>query len=144
MRSARDCFDPYRTLKKLLYFHNSLKRTKTIHTKTKLVRFSTALLMSGCLLFMTGINFFVYGSGKQLSMIEQSDTGCMPEDEAPGKPAEEKSSAGNQNNIQEEYVHELHLLKTGASAARPLKYCLLDEARLSIVHFELISPPPDL
>ena len=131
------------SLKKLLYFHNSLKRTKTIQTKTKLIRFATALLMSSCLLFLTGINFFVYGTGKQLSMMEQSDAG-MPEDEAPGKPAEEKSSAGNQNNMQEEYVHELHLLKTGASASNPLKYCLLDEARLAIVHFELISPPPDL
>ncbi|HNU86897.1 MAG TPA: hypothetical protein PKJ94_01315 [Ferruginibacter sp.] len=120
-----------------------MKRTKTIQTKTKAIRFATALLMSGCLFFLTGINFFVYGTGKQPGMIEQSDAG-LPEDEAPGKPAEEKSSAGNQGNMQEEYVHEFHPLKTGTSASNPLKYCLLDEARLAIVHFELISPPPDL
>lgn len=99
--------------------------------------------MSGCLLFLTGINFIVYETGRQLSMIEQSDAD-MPEDETPGKPAEEKSSTGNQNNMQEEYVHELHLLKTYASAVNPTRYRLLDEARLAIVHFELISPPPDL
>jgi len=118
-----------------------VERSKTIQIKAKLVRFTTALLMCGCILFLTGINFFVYSNSKPICLVEQTDADG-PKDEAPEKPVEEKSS--NISNIQEEYVHELHLLQGFAATGNTLKYCLLDEARLTIVHFELISPPPDL
>ncbi|HAO47232.1 MAG TPA: hypothetical protein DCQ97_09915 [Chitinophagaceae bacterium] len=119
-----------------------MKAANTISTKAKLVRFVTAVLMCGCLLFLTGINFFVYGSGKQVCMVEQQPDSDEPEEKAPEKPVEEKSS--NTSNIQEEYVHELHLQQGFAATGESLKYNLLDEAKLAIVHFELTSPPPDL
>lgn len=76
-------------------------------------------------------------------MVEQAAETGEPGNSTPEKPVEEKSSAGG-ISIQEEYVHELHLQQGFAAAENPLNYCLLDEAKLSIVHFELISPPPDL
>lgn len=76
-------------------------------------------------------------------MIEQPAETNEPGSNSPEKPVEEKSSTGG-ISIQEEYVHELHLQQGFAAAENPLKYSLIDEAKLSIVHFELVSPPPDL
>lgn len=74
-------------------------------------------------------------------MEQQSASGN--DEKAPENPVEEK--AGNSlSSIQEEYIHELHILQGMASTAEPLKYCLQDDARLAIVHFELVTPPPDL
>ncbi|MBK7376780.1 MAG: hypothetical protein KTQ13_00925 [Ferruginibacter sp.] len=118
-----------------------MQRSRSIQTKAKLVRFTTAIFLCGCLLFLTGINFLVYGNSNTVCMFEQADTGG-PKDEAPEKPVEEKSSGVS--NMQEEYVHEQHLLRGLTAADNTFKYFLMDEARLAIVHFELISPPPDL
>lgn len=76
-------------------------------------------------------------------MVEQAADNSGSAENAPEKPVEEKSSAGS-INIQEEYVHELHSHQAVVIAGNASKYCLLDEARLAIVHFDLTSPPPDL
>lgn len=99
--------------------------------------------MCSCLVFLTGINFIVYGSdAKSISMALQAAEENASDETSPEKPAEGKSSTGSVS-IQEEYVHEISLIHNLASVDDPKQYRLLHDARLAIVHFELLSPPPN-
>ncbi len=101
-------------------------------------------MMCSCLLFLTGINFIVYGShAKSISIALQLAGQNASDETSPEKPVEEKSSSGSVN-LQEEYVHEFRLVHSLLTVDNTKQYHILDEAKLAIVHFELISPPPDL
>ena len=127
-----------------MYFYASLKNKNDISFKNELLRYVAAIVMCSCLLFLTGINFIVYSADTKTISIALDTSGDNTSDEIPSeKPVEEKSSTSSVS-IQEEYVHEMHSLQNNAGADIALNYSLLDEAKLSIVHFELISPPPDL
>ncbi len=65
------------------------------------------------------------------------------DESSPEKPAEGKSSI-NSVSIQEEYVHEISFVSSLTLVDNPRQYRLLDAARLAIVHFELLSPPPNV
>ncbi|MFZ1370635.1 MAG: hypothetical protein WAR78_09635 [Ferruginibacter sp.] len=120
-----------------------MKKKNNISYKTTLLKYTAALLMCGCLLFLTGINFIVYGAdAKSISIALQAAENSASDESSPEKPAEGKSSTGTVN-IQEEYVHEISLIHSLALVDDPKQYRLLDDARLAIVHFELLSPPPN-
>jgi len=95
--------------------------------------------MCSCLVFLTGINFIVYGNPSNSISIALE---AASDETSPEKPGEGKSSTGSVS-IQEEYVHEISLIHNLASVDDPRQYRLLDDARLAIVHFELLSPPPN-
>lgn len=100
--------------------------------------------MCSCLLLLTGINFIVYDShSKSISLALQATNNIAADETLPEKPIEEKSASGNLN-IQEEYVHDMKLTHILSSIDDDRNYRLIDEANLATVHFELISPPPDL
>jgi hypothetical protein len=120
-----------------------VKKTNNISLKENLLKYTAALIMCSCMVFLTGINFIVYGSHAKTICITAATTEELPDESTPEKPVEEKP-ASNNVSIQEEYVHELHSLYNTVTVDNTLKYSLLDEARLTIVHFELVSPPPDI
>lgn len=100
--------------------------------------------MCSCLLFLTGINFIVYSDYAKSSgiVLEAAEENASSET-SPEKPAEGKSSTSSVN-IQEEYVHEMGIVNNLAPVEDPKQYRLLDDAQLAIVHFELLSPPPNI
>ena len=126
-----------------MYFYDLLKIENTISIKHQLLKYAAATVMCGCLFFLTGINFIIYGSDAQIiSIVLEAAEENASDESSPEKPAEEKSSTGSVS-IQEEYVHEVSLNHRLAAVDNPIQYQLLDDARLAIVHFELLSPPPN-
>lgn len=99
--------------------------------------------MCACLLLLTGANFFVYNQSKQEVKIQQASKAGSQNERSAEKPSEQKTSSTNLS-IQEEYVHDQHSLHAFPAVYHSSKYHLVDDAKLAIVHFELISPPPDL
>lgn len=97
--------------------------------------------MCSCLLFLTGVNFFIYYPTGNEYNIEQCNNGSS-ENQVPD--GEESSDLGPNLNIQEEYVHEFYLQQEVVLADGKAKYGMPADEKNSIVHYELIAPPPDL
>ena len=104
-----------------------------------MLKIVSVLIMCACLSLLTGVNFFLYG---QAATQHQMAGHHNQDDRSAEKPVEQKSSNTN-TSIQEEYVHEQHTFHGIAANYNLSNYCLLDAAKLAVVHFELISPPPD-
>jgi hypothetical protein len=120
-----------------------VKKRDSILLKNRLLKMASALVMCACLLFLTGINFVVYdGHTKSISIALQSAQDDASDERSPEKPVDEKSAAGSVN-IQEEYVHEPRSIYIRSLIVDSKQYRLFDDASLAVVHFELISPPPD-
>ena len=100
--------------------------------------------MCACLVFLTGINFIIYsGDAGNIEMVLDATEGNASDGTSSEKPAEGKSSTGSVN-VQEEYVTEGSLIHGPSMVDDPMQYQLLDDATLPVVHFELLSPPPNV
>ncbi len=98
------------------------------------------LLMCFCLLFLTGVNFILYNSNFKADIAAVQNTNTT-EDEPTPAPVEERSSASV--NILEELLHENHFPKIIAYLDALSNHQVHEAAKLEVVHFQLISPPPD-
>lgn len=94
--------------------------------------------MCCCLLLLTGANFFVYKNSDSKAKAENYKS---PDKETPS--GEESSKAGTNLTIQEEYVHEVHLQHLVVLQDKRMQYNLFSEEEYTMIHYELISPPPD-
>ncbi len=99
----------------------------------------TVILMCFCLLFLTGINLVLYPSDAVATAtqdVQSSDT----EENLPTNPVEEKTVSST--SLAEEFLHEHFYLNV--SVINKLMLHKIHEAeKLQIVHFELLSPPPE-
>lgn len=99
----------------------------------------SVLLMCIALLFLTGANYFIY------SIHTQENKRCLTtgsnDNEAPA-PLEEKSKSSISLSIQEEYLHDKHSINEFARLTMLLHSRIHDAEKLTIVHYELVSPPP--
>lgn len=116
-----------------------LKIISPISLQTALYRYLAALIMCFTLMFLTGVNFFVYSDAQ--NNIQQCQNKATGQDIPVG---EKSSTFGSNLNLQEEYVHEFHLPAANITAANLVPYALHNDSKYAMVHFELISPPPDL
>jgi hypothetical protein len=100
----------------------------------------TIAMMCGCLGLLVTLNFFAYP--QQLDKEYVLETGS--EEDMPQAPEEEKSNGGNgiNNNIQEEYIHEKHGELEIAYLQQLYHSQIAGADKLTVVHFDLISPPP--
>ncbi len=114
------------------------KKITSIIDPLKLV---SALMMSCCLWFLTGINFITFPYYDQVPA--SSNVPARSQDD-PSAPVEEKSSESNNGAFQEEFLHEKNMYKEIVSSEAIPHYSHLSTAKLPTIHFELISPPPDL
>lgn len=64
-------------------------------------------------------------------------------DDDPSAPVEEKSSGSNSLGIQEEYLHEKHTLDEMGDVDKLVHIQAPHNEELQIVHYELLSPPPE-
>jgi hypothetical protein len=97
------------------------------------------------LLLLTSINFFIYSgeakSHMQYSCVE-ADEDCSSQSN-PNPAGPDEKSPGNPVSITEEYIHE------GEDSVDPYwinaLFChkIHEAEQLNIVHFEIISPPPE-
>jgi len=109
--------------------------------RLQLSKLLSVLLLSGCLLFLTGINFFIYTNspGHEISSLFSGSD----DEEQPSTPVEEKAPSGTNTSIQEEFLHEKHSLHDITWLEVLTNHRIHDAGKLTIVHFELVSPPPD-
>lgn len=118
-----------------------MKKSGKISIALRAVKLFSVGLMFSCLLLLTGINFIIYSSSHQIAWEKVTDNEKPCEDANPG-PVEEKSANSNLN-IQEEYVHEYHLQSNFLALDILNHHRIIEAGKLCIVHFELISPPPE-
>jgi hypothetical protein len=116
-----------------------MKAIKKIPALSYTVKCITAVLMCCCLVLLTGINFIVFPgqpANHQISSAQKSE-------KDPSAPVEEKSSSNSSLSVQEEYLHDQHSLDLLSENEKLLHHKNLVVEKLQVVHFELISPPPD-
>lgn len=116
-----------------------MNETKIIQIVLRLKTFSAALLFL-CLLLLTCANFIIYTSCNTVEVELLSD--LNGEENLPITP--EEKSANNNISIQEEYVHYSDHESDNLALNNRTHCMIIGAAELSTVHFELISPPPDL
>ena len=122
-----------------------MKRSAIQYVRTQpAVRAFLAVGLMCLLVLLTTINFFIYnGTAKeqvQYSCISSSD------EEAQGNPnpaGPDEKSPGNPVSLTEEYIHE------GENSIDPFwinalfRHKIHAAEQLNIVHFEILSPPPE-
>ena len=96
--------------------------------------------MCCCLLLLTGANFFVYKNSDNKAKVENCKNKSQNKETPCG---EESSKTGSNLTIQEEYVHEFHLQQQVILQGKRMQYNLFGEEKYAMVHYDLISPPPD-
>ena len=111
---------------------------KKIPFNQQFIKMLSAFFMFLCLFILTGSNFINF---PQKEIRVNTLTGSKEKD--PSAPVEEKSSSNNNGSIQEEYLHERIQENEFDGTAIVLKYQKLAVEKLQIVHFELLSPPPE-
>ena len=108
----------------------------------RVVKVLSALIMFCCLFFLTGVNFVVFPQFEKTTSSSSNIPGKQDND--PSAPVEEKSSSTNNLTVQEEYLHEKHSFKEIESLEAIIQHQVLAVEKLQVVHFELISPPPEV
>jgi hypothetical protein len=98
----------------------------------------TVLLMCFCLLFLTGINFVLYPPDliAAVTDLEEGET----ENNNPSGPVEEKTVSSG--SLAEEFLHD-HFYLDVSVINKLLLHKIHEAEKLQIVHFEILSPPPD-
>lgn len=114
-----------------------MSEVTNIQVALKLKMFSAGLLFS-CMLLLTCSTFFIYTFCSSAEVEILSD--LNNEEKIPSSP-EEKSS--NNISIQEEYVHDTYHENDDLAFSNLTHHTIINTWKLSIVHFELLSPPPD-
>jgi len=101
---------------------------------------ATSVAMALLLLLLTGINYFIYAPSDPDDLLYEAESTAT----IPGSPTgpDEKSPTGPVS-INEEYVHD-HESPVNPFWANALFEHMIHEAdKLCVVHFELVSPPPE-
>ncbi|NML19672.1 hypothetical protein HHL16_02250 [Pseudoflavitalea sp. G-6-1-2] len=122
-----------------------MKRSAIQYVRTQpAVRAALAVGLMCLLVLLTTINFFIY-SGDAKEQVQYS---CVTsaEEEAQSNPnpaGPDEKSPGNPVSITEEYIHE------GEDSVDPywinalFRHKIHAAEQLKLVHFEILSPPPE-
>lgn len=118
-----------------------MKKIKKIPARLSPRKIISIGVMCFCLLFLTGVNFLVYPPTQTALSASLQHNNNSSDEESPA-PVEEKSSAKTGLTVQEEYIHDLHIIKDDSAITLSAEHKIPAEEKLQIVHFELVSPPP--
>ncbi|MEP7258827.1 MAG: hypothetical protein ABI687_10565 [Flavitalea sp.] len=107
-------------------------------------RLLSIALMVFCLTFLTSLNYFLYPSSSDTTVVANNGYGSEDTDNgypsSSGGPSEEKASSGF--SILEEFLHENHLAISFATMNKIFLHKVAEAQKIEMVHTELISPPP--
>lgn len=127
-----------------VHFQLKMKRVSNIFRKVSAAKVLSAVTMMLLLLFMTCVNQFVYGGGKT-EVVASWD--CDDEDSSPcypnGPAGPDEKSPDAPVSINEELIHfnETHESPFWANAL--FEHMIHQADKLCVVHFEILSPPPN-
>ncbi len=115
---------------------------KNINKHTSPVNFKIfpVMLMSFCLLVLISANFIIYP--QQTNYLSAVNAGESDSRELPQLPTEEKSSENTSSSVHEDFIHDN---STFSDFLHNIQVVHKDFTAfdLQIIHFDLISPPPD-
>lgn len=121
-----------------------MKKTNS-NTKTliKAGRASLAVGMMMLLLLLTTINFFVYGSSQDNTEIVL--TADAEEESSPCSPSgPDEKAPGGSFSFSEEYIHGHDELSDPFLINTLFEHMVTASEKIELVHFELLSPPPEV
>lgn len=119
------------------------QKTATIHSAFREI--FSVVLMTACLLFLTAVNFFLYPQhfDTESSLLAATNAQNRSEELPAPIPTEEKSTESGLS-LMEELLHEHHLLTELTALNKIFQHIIAEADKLQIVHFELLSPPPEM
>lgn len=118
---------------------------KLTYRRNLFVKRAGSCFMIALLILLTGMNFLVYGgdgSNRVANVWSWADEDRAATDSNPAGPDEKPSS--NPVSFVEEYVHEASRLTDPFWTNFMARYRITGAGKLHLVHFDIISPPPDL
>ena len=113
----------------------------TNRNSIKPIRLLSVIVMSFCLILLTGINFVLYPQNNNQPAWNVNTAGELCGEETPPVPTEEKSTESS-STFHEDFLHENNFV-CWLSTPTPLLHKLMSADKLKLIHYELISPPPD-
>lgn len=108
-----------------------------------IARSSVAVVMIFLLLFLTTANYFFFSndSGNTYSLVSNQDDDA---ESFPGSPSgPDEKAPGAPVSISEEYLHGAHDPSDFVLSNRLFKHLITASEKIELVHFELLSPPPE-
>ncbi len=111
-----------------------------------MVRSLMAVTMMCLLLLLTSINFFIYAGVK--NDAPEVVLACGGDEDSsdtyPSSPAgPDEKSPGNAVSLTEEYIHDIEHVEDQFWINALFQHKIHEAEKLSIVHFERLSPPPE-
>ena len=124
-----------------------MKSRKKIKKWSGIGRFLSICLMFFALLFLTTANFFVGASSiedSQAAMpVSQKSADSNEDLPAAPNPTEEKTST-NSISVIEEYLHKDHFDFNLFNSGKRILHQIAVTQKIELVHFKLLSPPPEV
>lgn len=115
------------------------KQINNKHSQVPITKIFTAIFLCMSLLFLTAANFFVYADYH----FEKKITWSADENERQAaNPVEEHSKCCKGPTVTEEYLHDKHFLHELSWLASSIHHLITDKEKLSVIHYDIISPPP--
>lgn len=115
------------------------KKDHITASKQSIGKIVTAIVLCFSLLFLTAANFFVYADYYFEKNISWS--GDAGEKQCAG-PVEENSKSCKGPTVTEEYLHDKHFLHELSWLASSIRHRIMDAEKLTVIHYEIVSPPP--
>jgi len=113
----------------------------TNSNRTIFTKLLSVILMCFCVIVVTGINFVLFPETNKSIAWNIDSSGEICEADSPQVPTEEKSSE-NSTTVHEDFLHEYDSVYW-LYPPIPLLHKLMSADKLQVIHYELISPPPD-
>ena len=121
-----------------------MRKNYTFFKGISLGRLLSIALMVLCLTFLTSLNYFLYPSVADSTLVADNGSGSEDSDNgypaSSGGPTEEKASSGF--SLLEEFLHENHLAISFVTMNKIFLHKVAEAQKIEMVHTELISPPP--
>ncbi len=101
--------------------------------------------MMSLIMLLTNANYFLYSSPGKATvavMAEEEQESTFPSQNNPAGPDEKSPNAPVSFN--EEYVHKQESLQDPFWTNYMFEYMIQQTEKLDLVHFEILSPPPEI
>ena len=113
----------------------------TNRRSTIMIKLLSVITLSFCLILLTGINFVLYPENNSSITWNINSSGEICGEEIPQVPTEEKSSESS-TTIHEDFLHD-NDSHCKLFSTLSLLHNLMSAGKLQVIHYKLISPPPD-
>lgn len=95
-------------------------------------------------MLLTNANYFIYPSVADTAVVELTESDPAPGMPNPGSPAgPDEKSPNAPVSFNEEYVHKQEDLHNPFWTNHMFQYMIQQSEKLDVVHFEILSPPPE-